>query len=145
MGSNPVRRNLFHHNLSRRPASGAPGSVATQTGHDGASGLSSRILRSASSEAAAVSSLNSTPQDTGEIVVKDKNGNYKLDMPTIPRLLDNEDGDQMEGVDGGAADGDPATATTGPAGEAGISAREKQSMLTEPWNGVLHGKTIGSC
>lgn len=129
MGTTSVRRNLFHHNLSRRPASGPPANSATQGGSNGVSSLSSRILRSASSSEAAASSLTAGPIDNGEIVVKEKNGSYKLDVPSLPPVLGSEDGDEMEGVEEGGPGGGSGSAAVDSAGDAEISGREKESMF----------------
>lgn len=123
MGTNTVRRNLFHHNLSRRPASGVSANATTQGGSDGISSLSSRILGSASSDAGV--SLKAGSYDNGEIVAKDKNGNYKLDIPLIPPFLHGENGDRLESVDEGGGAGAVAVGRTG---EADISGCDKQKI-----------------
>lgn len=56
-----VRRNLFHHHLSRRPTSASTSTSAT--------------------------TLQESPQeDSAEIVLKDRNGNYQVDIPLLPPL-----------------------------------------------------------
>ncbi|RAK96448.1 uncharacterized protein BO80DRAFT_468585 [Aspergillus ibericus CBS 121593] len=118
MGSS-VRRNLFHHHLSRRAGSTGPaGSSAPSSTSNGASSLSTQILQSAPSDHS--TAVSSGPIDNGEIVVKDKNGSYKLDIPVLPPLI-GEDGEEMEGIEDGGAGGGTSN------GQA-MSGREKEKM-----------------
>ncbi|MCJ1302752.1 hypothetical protein MMC08_005556 [Hypocenomyce scalaris] len=58
-----VRRNLFHHHLSRRPTS-----ASTTT---------------------SASTLHESPQDnSSDIVMRDKNGNYQVEIPSMPAMDD---------------------------------------------------------
>ncbi|KAL9135253.1 MAG: hypothetical protein Q9175_003554 [Cornicularia normoerica] len=67
-----VRRNLFHHTLSRRPTSASTSTSAT--------------------------TLQEGSQDeSSEIVVKDCNGNYQVQVPHLPPL----DEDQAQEEDSG--------------------------------------------
>ncbi|PYH28688.1 uncharacterized protein BO87DRAFT_370463 [Aspergillus neoniger CBS 115656] len=120
MGTTSVRRNLFHHHISKRAGSTGPaGSSAQSKTSNGTSVLSSQLLQSNSSEAP--TSLSAGSVDNGEIVVKDKNGSYKLDVPVLPPLI-GEDGEEMEGIEGvGVGDG------SGAAG-GNLSAQEKEKM-----------------
>lgn len=62
-----VRRNLFHHHLSRRPTSASTSTSAT--------------------------TLPESPQeDSSEIIVKDQSGNYDVQVPLLPPL----DGEQAQ-------------------------------------------------
>ncbi|KAL4801713.1 hypothetical protein BDV18DRAFT_72201 [Aspergillus unguis] len=110
MGTTSVRRNLFQNHLSRRPVSTAP--------NNGPSGLSSQVSQSSAPD------LNppvaSGSSDDGEIVVKDKNGGYSLDIPVLPPIV-GEDGDEMEGIEGAAE-------TTDPTGQGEMSGREKEKI-----------------
>ncbi|GKZ27529.1 hypothetical protein AbraIFM66951_005502 [Aspergillus brasiliensis] len=118
MGTTSVRRNLFHHHISKRAGSTGPaGSSAQGKTSNGNSGLSSQLLQSASSDPS--TSLSSGSIDNGEIVVKDKNGSYKLDVPVLPPLV-GEDGEEMEGIEG-VGDG------SGAAG-GNLNAQEKEKM-----------------
>ena len=65
-----VRRNLFHHQLSRRPTS-------TSTSMSGST-LQEPL-----------------PDNSSDIVVKDRNGNYQVDIPLLPPL----DEEQMQEED----------------------------------------------
>jgi len=67
-----VRRNLFHHHLSRRPTSSSTASSAT-------------TLQSAIHD------------DSTEIVAKDRNGNYAVQVPTLPPLEDEQVEEEMGG------------------------------------------------
>lgn len=67
-----VRRNLFHHTLSRRPTS-ASTSTSTTTLQEG------------------------SQDESSEIVVKDCNGNYQVQVPHLPPL----DEDQAQEEDSG--------------------------------------------
>ena len=67
-----VRRNLFHHTLSRRPTSASTSTSAT--------------------------TLQENPQDESlDIVMKDRNGNYQVEVPHLPPL----DEDQAQEEDSG--------------------------------------------
>ncbi|KAI9369787.1 hypothetical protein BJX61DRAFT_126342 [Aspergillus egyptiacus] len=113
MGTSSVRRNLFHNHLSRRAAS-------TSGAESASSGLSSQVLQSSAPES---NSALPAPVDDGEIVVKDKNGGYKLDIPVLPPL-EGENGDDMEGIEGGGS-----TAATGAdSTEQEMNVREKEKM-----------------
>lgn len=109
-----VRRNLFSHNLSRRPVPAAPNPLSQGPGD----ARQPRGEKAASSDSTA-STLTSTPSDNGDIVVKDKNGGYELDIPVLAPLGE-EDG-QLSGVEGGGAAGATSTDSTGDT--------EKESML----------------
>jgi len=106
-------------------------------GASSAYGLSSQRPTSTST-AASSSSLSSGPVDNGEIVVRDKNGGYKLDIPILPPVLagDDGDGDAMEGVE----DGRPSTGSgaTGGSEDTEISGREKESM----WSRSCQKKSV---
>ncbi|KAL4944719.1 hypothetical protein BDV06DRAFT_220011 [Aspergillus oleicola] len=117
MGTTSVRRNLFQNHLSRRP-------VSTAAPSNGTSGFSSQVLQSSTPESN--SSVLSGPADDGEIVVKDKNGSYKLDIPVLPPMV-NEDGDEMEGIEGGAASSTAATGADS-TGQGEMSGREKDKI-----------------
>lgn len=68
-----VRRNLFHHTLSRRPTSASTSTSAT--------------------------TLQEGSQDeSSDIVVKDGNGNYEVQVPLLPPL----DEDQAQEEDSGS-------------------------------------------
>ncbi|KAJ5783708.1 uncharacterized protein N7518_009385 [Penicillium psychrosexuale] len=94
MNQTSVRRNLFHGNLSRRPASvGPPNGTVPQT-HGGLSNRPSHRLKPTSSD----SGPHTRPFKTAEnkdIVVRDKNGSYKLEIPTLPQVLVGEDGEEL--------------------------------------------------
>ena len=71
-GNSSVRRNLFHHTLSRRPTSASTSTSAT--------------------------TLQEGSQDeSSDIVVKDRNGNYQVQVPILPPL----DEDQAQEEDSG--------------------------------------------
>ena len=59
--SSSVRRNLFHHHLGRRPTSASTSTSAT--------------------------TLQASPEDnSADIVIRDKNGNYQVDIPLVPAV-----------------------------------------------------------
>lgn len=89
--------------------------------------------KSSSSDSAA-STLTNGQIDNGEIVVKDKNGGYELDIPVLAPVLGSEDGDEMDGVEEAAVSSGPATADSG---ESEISGREKESMFSTIPGAVL--------
>ncbi|RAL07743.1 uncharacterized protein BO97DRAFT_235310 [Aspergillus homomorphus CBS 101889] len=130
MGTTSVRRNLFHHHLSRRPGSAVPSSSSAPnnaTHGDGAPVLTTHMAPSMSSESA--SSLSSGAVDNGEIVVRDKNGSYKLDIPVLPSLI-SEDGVEMEGLEGVGVQSGSRAATVNTANQSDISGREKEKIET---------------
>lgn len=63
--------------------------------------------------------------DGGDIVVRDKNGSYKVDIPVLQPGEDEDGGDPMEGVEGG---GHPGIDHDG-----GMSGVEKESMFFCPY------------
>ncbi|CAG8072667.1 unnamed protein product [Penicillium olsonii] len=93
MTSSSVRRNLFHGNLSRRPASAGPPNGVVPPNPNGVSHRPSNRLKPTSSD--------SGPQtrpfkaEHKDIVVRDKSGGYKLEIPTLPPL-GSEDGEEPE-------------------------------------------------
>ncbi|PYH48280.1 uncharacterized protein BP01DRAFT_179863 [Aspergillus saccharolyticus JOP 1030-1] len=126
MGTTSVRRNLFHHHLSRRAGSVAPSSSSAQSNaNHGTPALPTHMALSNSSES--VSSLSSGLVDNGEIVVRDKNGSYKIDIPILPAVV-SEGGDEMEGIEEVDARGVPGDATTSTANQTDISGREKEKI-----------------
>ena len=60
-----VRRNLFNHHLSRRPTS-------------------------ASTSTSATTLQDSLQDDSSDIVAKDRNGNYQVQIPLLPPLDDDQ-------------------------------------------------------
>ncbi|PLN79236.1 hypothetical protein BDW42DRAFT_130197 [Aspergillus taichungensis] len=122
MGTTSVRRNLFHHHLSRRPVPATTPDEPMQNG--GANGkmsdLSSRMLTSTSS--GSTSSLSSGPVDNGEIVTRDQNGAYQLDTPVLPPVS-GDTGDEMEGVEEG-----PSGAGADSTAQTEIGTREKEKI-----------------
>ncbi|RAK79788.1 uncharacterized protein BO72DRAFT_36807 [Aspergillus fijiensis CBS 313.89] len=126
MGTTSVRRNLFHHHLSRRPGSVAPSSSSAQSSAThGVPVQSAQMAPSMSSDSA--SSLSSGPVDGGEIVARDKNGGYKLDIPVPPALIGNG-GDEMEGIEDVGAQGGSGAATIDATNQTDISRREKEKI-----------------
>ncbi|KAL4818199.1 hypothetical protein BDW67DRAFT_14025 [Aspergillus spinulosporus] len=119
MGTTSVRRNLFQNHISSRPISNTAPNTRT-------SGLSSQVLQSNVPE-----SNSSNPvglMDDGEIVVKDKNGSFTLDIPVLPPIV-GEDEDEMEGIETEGTGGD-STAATGAesTGQGGMSGRQKEKF-----------------
>ncbi|KAJ5663714.1 hypothetical protein N7507_004445 [Penicillium longicatenatum] len=93
-----VRRNLFHQNLSRRPASAGPPNGAVQSGNNGLSNRPSNRLKPTVSD----SSTRSTKlAENKEIVVRDKNGGYKLDMPALPSRGVGDNGEELDELETG--------------------------------------------
>ncbi|GFF58085.1 hypothetical protein IFM46972_10995 [Aspergillus udagawae] len=125
MGTTSVRRNLFHHNLSRRPVSATPGSM--QSGRsNGTSGPASHTLQSSAESMGP--SLSSGTLDNGDIVVRDKNGGYKLDIPVLPPAITGEIGDGMDGLDEGGTSGGAGATAVDSASQTEISGREKEKI-----------------
>ncbi|CAG8937350.1 unnamed protein product [Penicillium salamii] len=86
-----VRRNLFHGNLSRRPASaGPPNGVVPNTS---VSNRPSRLKPTSSDSGPQIRALKAENKD---IVVRDKSGGYKLEVPILPPALVGEDGEELE-------------------------------------------------
>ncbi|MCJ1485186.1 hypothetical protein MMC06_005360 [Schaereria dolodes] len=76
--SSHVRRNLFHHHLSRRPTSASTSTSATNL-QDAARG------------------------STSDIVMRDKNGNYQVHVPSMPAVDDEQppedEGKEIDRID----------------------------------------------
>jgi len=74
--------------------------------------------------------LSNAPLDNGDIVVRDKNGAYKVDVPMLPPRLIGDDADEggMEGIEGGGQSGG-AAGSGGVADEGEMSSREKESRF----------------
>lgn len=74
----------------------------------------------------------SSPLDSREIVPRDQNGNYKLDIPALPPVMLEDEGDEspMDGME----DGQPGTAGSGNTGmtnsgmDGELGSRDKESM-----------------
>jgi hypothetical protein len=128
MGTTSVRRNLFHHHLSKRSVSAAPPNASMQGNTNGGMfNLSSHVISSASSES--TQSLASGMAESGDIVVKDKNGGYRIDIPVLPSVVGEEDGDEMEGIEeSGVTRGSGATGADSKA-QPEINGREKEGMF----------------
>jgi hypothetical protein len=113
----PIRRNLFHHHLSRRPPSSSASSATapTTTGNNGSS------IGSFNPGAKAVA-VTAPAAENVDIVVRDKNGGYRIDVPMLPPGIVGDDGNGsgLEGIDGAEGDGK-------------ISEREKESKLSFPY------------
>ncbi|CAL5868874.1 uncharacterized protein PFLUO_LOCUS3101 [Penicillium psychrofluorescens] len=123
MAPTSVRRNIFQHNLSRRPASAGPpnGALSTASTSSGLANRPSHRLKPTTSDSgSSTRSVKST--ENKEIVVRDKNGGYKLDTPALPQPLVGEDGEELGDLD---ADGD------GTAGfdSSELSGRDKEKIL----------------
>lgn len=124
MGTTSVRRNLFNSNLGKRAVSSVPPM-------QGASNNTFNLQSSShpSSSETVSSSNNPRPTDSDEIVVKDKNGSYKLDIPVLPVIV-SEDGEEIEGFGEGHNGGGPGSAVDS-TGETELGGREKESMLLD--------------
>lgn len=130
MAPTSVRRNLFHHHLSRRPASTTSSTPTIEEGHE-VSARSHLSRTPSTAELAASSSLGAGPVDNGEIVIKDKNGGYRLDIPMLSPAMAGEEGEEarMEGVEEGRPSGGSGGTGVSSVGDADISGREKESAL----------------
>lgn len=71
--------------------------------------------------------------ETKEIVVRDKNGGYKLDIPALPHALVGEDGEELAEETSGATGLDSSD----------LSRRDKESMFVSVVLGELY--TNGVC
>ncbi|KAI1909374.1 hypothetical protein LOZ53_002575 [Ophidiomyces ophidiicola] len=112
-----VRRNLFHSHFSRRqqPSSTSSSSLSsnrthtrTLTGGDG-SGLSSDINGSSKyrlpAGALSLGAAGNSISDGDDLVVRDKNGSYKIDMPMLQpgalgEMASGENGNAMATIGG---------------------------------------------
>ncbi|OKO98538.1 hypothetical protein PENSUB_9214 [Penicillium subrubescens] len=119
-----VRRNLFQQTLSRRPASTGPPNSTLAPGPGpgisippgpGQNNLTTNNSASASANTNGKNALLTRPaqhrlkptststelsrpikiSENREIVVRDKNGGYKLDVPALPAALIGEDGEEL--------------------------------------------------
>lgn len=73
-------------------------------------------------------SLTSGSLDNGDIVVRDKNGGYKLDIPVLPPAITSENGDGMDGLDESGTSGGAGTTAGDSASQTDISGREKEKI-----------------
>lgn len=97
MSSTSVRRNLFHQNLSRRPASAGPPNGNVPPGNNALSSRPSHRLKTTASDSSSSRSIKLS--DNREIAVRDKNGGYKLDVPALPHVLVGENGEELGALD----------------------------------------------
>lgn len=118
MNHTSVRRNLFHGNLSRRPASAGPPNGAVPQNHNGLSNRPSHRLKPTFSDSGPQTRPFKTAENK-EIVVRDKNGSYKLEIPTLPQALVGEDGEELAEL----APGDGAFESSE------LTGRDKESMI----------------
>jgi hypothetical protein len=72
--------------------------------------------------------LSTAPLDNGDIVARDKNGGYKVDIPMLPPGMMGDDADEggMEGIEDGGQGGG-AVGSGGGADDGEINGREKES------------------
>lgn len=113
-----VRRNLFHGNLSRRPASAGPPNGVVPNGVVPNTSVSNRPTRLKPTSSDSGPQIRALKAENKDIVVRDKNGSYKLEVPILPPALVGEDGEELEQEE----NADPP-ALTGP---------EKESMVLRP-------------
>jgi hypothetical protein len=74
---------------------------------------------------------SSRPGDNGDIVPRDKNGNYKIDIPILPPIMMGEGGDEagMEDLEDGRPSAESGnTGVSGSAAETELGGRESESM-----------------
>ncbi|KAJ5578873.1 hypothetical protein N7450_007740 [Penicillium hetheringtonii] len=100
MGPTSVRPNIFQQGLNRRHASTAPPNVNMNIppGTNGLSNRPSHRLKPTASDPS--SARNIKISENKEIVVRDKNGGYKLDVPVLPDGLIGEDGEELGDLEG---------------------------------------------
>lgn len=134
MGPNSVRRNLFHQNLSRRPASAGPPNGNMPPGSNALSNRPSHRLKPTSSDSSSSRSIKLS--ENKEIVVRDKNGSYKLDVPALPHALVGEDGEEL-GELGADESGEAAFDSSE------LSGREKESTLALESGLFIQSETDG--
>ncbi|OXV10602.1 hypothetical protein Egran_01640 [Elaphomyces granulatus] len=128
-----IRRNLFHHHLSRRPASAASSSSAATSTAGGSHGATSHpdISSASASGTATCSATSSAPVDNGDIVARDKNGNYKIDVPVLPPVVAGEDGEEVgiEDIEEGPTAGSGAAGVNSSAAmETEFSGKDKEKI-----------------
>lgn len=92
MGPTSVRPSIFQQGLSRRPAPAGPPNGNVPPGYNALANRPSHRLKPTSSES---SSRSTKMPENKEIVVRDKSGSYKLDIPALPNGLVGEDGEEL--------------------------------------------------
>lgn len=135
-----VRRTLFHQTLSRRPAStGPPNSLTTTNpsssiptapsiGIQPSNNNTTNTLSTRSSHhrlkptSSSETSRPIKPTENREIVVRDKNGGYKLDVPSLPHALVGEDGEELGGLEAEEEGGEAGL-------DVELNGRDKESMF----------------
>ncbi|KUL82325.1 hypothetical protein ZTR_10506 [Talaromyces verruculosus] len=117
----PTRRNLFQNHLSRRPASNPPQSSTSDANdtptdnnnnHDNHNRNQNHTHQSnlMTPESRPITTTATTaPTDNGDIIARDKNGKFQLDIPVLPPIpldegdeendVENEDEGAMEGIE----------------------------------------------
>lgn len=127
ISQNSVRRNPFHQHLNQRPGTTKP---SPEIVSEPERPTSATVFGVTTAEASA-SPTASSPLDSREIVPRDQNGNYKLDIPALPPVMleDESDESPMDGMEDGqpgSGSGNTGMANSGMDGELG--SRDKESM-----------------
>lgn len=145
-----IRRNLFHQTLSRRPATTGPANGSSTSANPGANANmntnthmppppsntthSTRPSHRAKLAPADPPRPTKLPENR-EIVVRDKNGCYKLDIPVLPPALIGENGEEL-----GDLEGEESGESTL---DAELSGRDKESMFEYKSTWIALGRYLG--
>lgn len=104
MGPTSVRPNIFQQGLNRRHASTAPPNtnmnmnIQPGTTSNGLANRPSHRLKPTTSDPSTARNIKIS--ENKEIVVRDKNGGYKSDIPALPDDLIGEDGEELGDLEG---------------------------------------------
>jgi hypothetical protein len=170
----PTRRNLFQSHLSRRPASSTSTSGSSNSSSIPPQALPadpnnnhslpeppslapnlypSDIASSSTTTTVVAGGTTTPPIDDGEIIARDKNGKFQIDIPVLPPIpLDEEDeedeegeediddnggGGAMEGIEEGrpsAGSGGSGSNNAGGSMSSELVGRDKESELTNSFS-----------
>ncbi|CRG88760.1 hypothetical protein PISL3812_05794 [Talaromyces islandicus] len=142
----PTRRNLFQSHLGRRPTpSAASTSASDSNSSNNNSAASTSVPNDAlsdGSQSAAIPSTTSSRETSvlmstsvdnsgGDIIARDKNGNFQLDIPVLPPLPPNEEADEetMDGIEEGRPSGGSGSSGANASGvDSEIGGRDKEKF-----------------
>ncbi|KAJ5755272.1 hypothetical protein N7533_004815 [Penicillium manginii] len=99
MGPPTIRSSIFHQGLSRRPASTGPPNGNMPSGNNPLATRPSHSHRLKPTTSDTSSFRGIKISENKEIVVRDKNGGYKLDVPALPNGLVGENGEELGELD----------------------------------------------
>ncbi|EED12513.1 conserved hypothetical protein [Talaromyces stipitatus ATCC 10500] len=130
----PTRRNLFPSHLSRRPAFN-PAQDSTSDADNTSSNNDTKHHNAQDTDSGPMTpeTTNTTTAlllNNGDIIARDKNGKFQLDIPILPPIpLDEEDGeDDAEDEESGAMEGIEGDGTRPSGGSSEVIGKDKDKL-----------------